>query len=301
MSKQIEKVIATHDGSFHADDVFAYAILSSLFEHKLIRSRKEERLDTADIVFDVGGGKYDHHSTDKVYRKNGIPYAAFGLIWRDFGKEFLLKSELIEEEHINAVHKKIDRDFVQAIDAFDNGVNLSTDTVVKVQTISSVIGGFNHHVKSDGTSAKKIETLYFLEATAFARQILMNEIVGISNQLEARAGIEEAFANRENPQILILDSPAEWGDTVEELDINEEVLYVIYPKIDAYYIQVVRKDAGTFEARKDLPEEWAGKRDEAFNQVLGIDDGIFCHPARFLAGAKSKESILKMAELALQA
>jgi len=303
MTKQLEKVfsVATHDGSFHADDVFAYAILSSLFEHTLIRSREKERLDKADIIFDVGGGKYDHHSTDKVYRENGIPYAAFGLIWRDFGKEFLLKTELIEEEDVDSVHQKIDIDFVQAIDALDNGVNLSTDTVVKVQTISSVIAGFNHHVKANGESTKKLETLYFLEATAFARQILMNEIVGISNQLEARAGIEEAFANRENPEILILDSPAEWGDTVAELDVNEEVFYVVYPKLDAYYIQVMRKEAGKFDARKDLPEEWAAKRDQAFNEVVGIDDGIFCHPARFLAGAKSKESILKMAELALQA
>ena len=49
--------IVTHDGTFHTDDVFACATLSLAFqgrEIEIIRSREQARIDTADIVVDVG-------------------------------------------------------------------------------------------------------------------------------------------------------------------------------------------------------------------------------------------------------
>lgn len=295
------KYMATHDGTFHADDVFAYTILHSIFPHySLVRSRVKEVLDKAEIVFDVGGEKYDHHSTDKVYRENGIPYAAFGLVWRDFGKGFLHLTESIEEKDIDFVHEKLDREFVQAIDAYDNGVNLFTDTIVSVPTISSLIGGFNNRVETGEYASKKIERIFFEEASDLALRLLLNEIIGISKQIQAREGIKKAFFSRRHPLILELEEAVDWGDTVDELDINKELLFVTYPRTDGYYIEVMRKEKNSFDARKDLPASWAGKRDDALNQVTGLEDAIFCHPARFLAGAKSKESILKMAELALQ-
>ena len=37
------------------------------------------------IVYDVGGGMFDHHSEPRECRPNGVPYAAFGLLWRVVG------------------------------------------------------------------------------------------------------------------------------------------------------------------------------------------------------------------------
>ena len=37
------------------------------------------------IVYDVGGGMFDHHSEPRECRPNGVPYAAFGLLWRVLG------------------------------------------------------------------------------------------------------------------------------------------------------------------------------------------------------------------------
>jgi uncharacterized UPF0160 family protein len=53
------------------------------------------------------------------------------------------------------------------------------------------------------------------------------------------------------------------------------------------------------KARKDLPKSWAGKRDEELGEILGIDDAVFCHPGRFIAGARSFDSILRMADIAI--
>ncbi len=44
---------------------------------------------TAGIVFDIGRGAYDHHQKDSRVRENGIPYAAFGLLWEELGTEIL--------------------------------------------------------------------------------------------------------------------------------------------------------------------------------------------------------------------
>lgn len=40
--------------------------------------------------------------------------------------------------------------------------------------------------------------------------------------------------------------------------------------------------------------------EQELNEVIGIDDAIFCHPARFIAGAGSFVSILKMADIAVR-
>ena len=64
-------------------------------------------------------------------------------------------------------------------------------------------------------------------------------------------------------------------------------------------VQTVPIALGQFEARLDLPESWAGLRDESFKEATGVDDAVFCHPGRFIAGAGSKESVKRLAELAL--
>ena len=62
--------IATHNGKFHADEVFAVSLLRRLDRFKdaeIIRTRDAEILKTADVVVDVGGQydplthRYDHH------------------------------------------------------------------------------------------------------------------------------------------------------------------------------------------------------------------------------------------------
>ena len=60
--------IATHSGTFHADDVFGVGILMGVFpSHTLVRTRKQELIDAADFAVDVGGtwdatkGRFDHH------------------------------------------------------------------------------------------------------------------------------------------------------------------------------------------------------------------------------------------------
>ena len=63
-------IVATHNGSFHTDDVFAVASLSLAFSNEglqVVRTRDQEVIKSADIVVDVGRihdvdkNRFDHH------------------------------------------------------------------------------------------------------------------------------------------------------------------------------------------------------------------------------------------------
>ena len=80
----------THSGKFHADDVFSAALLLYLNPEIMITRGNRVPEDFDGIVFDIGRGQYDHHQKDSRIRENGIPYAAFGLLWEELGADILV-------------------------------------------------------------------------------------------------------------------------------------------------------------------------------------------------------------------
>ena len=73
-----------------------------------------------DIIVDVGHVYdaenliFDHHQRNFAHkRESGIPYASFGLVWKQYGKLLCRSAE---------ASKYIDSVIVQAIDADDNGM-----------------------------------------------------------------------------------------------------------------------------------------------------------------------------------
>ena len=82
-----------------------------------------------------------------------------------------------------------------------------------------------------------------------------------------------------------------------------EVLLVLYPDSDGqqYQLKTVPVEAGSFQARMDLPQAWAGLREQELAAVTGVPDSVFCHLKCFIAGARSFEGALRLAELALPA
>ncbi len=290
--------IGTHNGTFHSDEVFASAIILGIFqEAEIVRTRKVELLEPCDVVFDVGGGKYDHHTTGKQYRENKVPYASAGLIWRDFGKKYLVKNVIdLNEDEINNVLKSVDESLFVTIDALDNGENIISSEF-KIKTISSVISDFNSNWNESTISDKK-----FNEAVSLAKIVLKNQVNRVVSQIKAKTIIVDAFKNREQAELLILTTFCPWQEHLLSMDKNHEVLFAIYKDMNnGYRIQVVPKKLGEFTAIKDLPEEWAGKSDEEIVKATGVADAIFCHPGRFIAGAASYSGIMKMAQLAIEA
>ena len=79
----------THAGKFHADDVFATALLKIVRPDIKITRGFVVPDDFDGIVYDIGFGIFDHHQEPRETRPNGVPYAAFGLLWRVLAR-FLL-------------------------------------------------------------------------------------------------------------------------------------------------------------------------------------------------------------------
>ena len=100
------KTIATHNGSFHADDVFGVGVLMGVFpDHSLVRTRDEARIAAADFAVDVGGewdaarGRFDHHQRGfngarAPWQAHGLEqpavgYASAGLVWAAHGGAYV--------------------------------------------------------------------------------------------------------------------------------------------------------------------------------------------------------------------
>ena len=97
VSKLKEAKYVTHNGTMHADEVFATAFLD-LYQKdiKVIRVSEieKDKLRPDAIVYDIGRGKFDHHGPDAEVRENGIKYSSFGLLFREFGKDFLKQKKI---------------------------------------------------------------------------------------------------------------------------------------------------------------------------------------------------------------
>lgn len=283
--------IATHNGNFHADDVFSIAALKNIFpSFKLIRTRDLELIGKADIVIDVGGeydpeaGRFDHHQRGGAGgRENGIPYSSFGLIWQKYGLEICQGNQDIA----NAV----DAGLVSTIDAIDCG---HVEGVSQGISLSQTISMFNPTWQEDS----HFDTC-FDEAVEFASRVLTRFIASANGGISAKAIVAKAIDNAEDPRVIVLEKYTPWKRTVHAL--SEEALYVIYPsQTGQWRIQTVPVEPGSFEDRKSLPKQWAGLSDNALKEVTGIDDAMFCHNGLFIAGAESFESTMKMATMALQ-
>ena len=286
-----DKTIATHDGNFHADDVFSIAALKSIFpSFKLIRTRDLEIIGKADIVLDVGGeydadaDRFDHHQRGGAgERENGIPYSSFGLIWQKYGLEICQGDQNVA----NAV----DSGLVSNIDAIDCG---HVEGVIKGITLSQTISMFNPTWQEDS----HFDTC-FDEAVDFASRVLTRFIASANGGISAKAIVAKAIDSAEDPRVIVLEKYTPWKRTVHAL--SEEALYMIYPsQTGQWRIQTVPVEPGSFEDRKSLPKQWAGLSDKELKEVTGIDDAMFCHNGLFIAGAQSFESTMKMASIALQ-
>lgn len=282
--------VVTHNGNFHADDVFSIAVLKHLYpSFNLVRTRDKALMDSADIVIDVGGqydpdaGRFDHHQRGGAgERENGIPYSSFGLVWQKYGLALC--------DNNQAVADRVDAGLVSIIDAIDCG---HVEGVQQGISLSQTISMYNPTWEESPEFDK-----CFDEAVEFASRMLTRFIASASGSVNAKAIVAKAIESAEDPRVIVLEKYTPWKKTVHIL--SSEALYMVYPSHSGQWIlQTVPVEPGSFEDRKSLPKAWAGLSDEDFQAKTGLDDAVFCHNGLFIAGTKSFESTMKLAEVAL--
>ena len=316
-----EAQVVTHGGVFHADDVLATVILAKLFQQhnrnkeplKVCREFKVSTdLPKDVIVYDIGGGKFDHHQKGgNGARENGVPYSSAGLIWREGGKQLLQEVtdpswELIGRELVrmqsnpdsDLLWSMLDKDLIAPIDAVDNGVMPSLDYPCQEVTISRVISGFNPTWDSDGSFDEA-----FMKAVAFMEQVFDNAVATALSKVKANRILDNALFGAKG-HVLVLDWYVPWQEALltSENEAAKDILFVVYPAVrGGYNWQCVPDALGGFGQRKPVPQEWKGAPAEELQKLTGVEGFTFCHPAGFLGACKTQEEAIRVATLAAEA
>lgn len=265
----------THGAKFHSDDVFATAFLRILNPDFKVE-RGFEAPDPAEydgIIYDIGRGEFDHHQADKEYRENGCPYAAFGLIWRAFGNDFIGEEEA----------KKFDENFIQPLDESDN--------TGCYNILAEVISEFNPGWDSD----ESYDTCFF-RAVDMAEVILRNHFRNIEGRMRGRILVEKAMVEGDG-RVLYLDPYVPWKQDV----IGSSYAFVVYPSNrGGYSVQGVPKSDEDNALVCDFPKDWWGVEAAKLSGLSGISSLRFCHPNGFLCATDEKEDAFLAANKALE-
>ena len=329
-----EKVIGTHSGTFQADEAMGCFLLRQLPEYRLsriVRSRDPKVLETCDIVIDVGGvydhskKRYDHHQrgyderfdAGKEGSANGrcTKLSASGLVYRHYGKE-VIKAHYpnLSDDHLSLVYLKLYNSLLEALDAIDTGVEMSTGEQVYSDTtgLSSRVGRLNprwNEIDAEGKTPDSDER--FMVASNLCGEDFLSVLTKIvESDLPAREVVEKAVVQRHE-----VDSSGEiicfptgglpWKGHLYELEklhgVDPLVKFVLYQDQSGMWrVQAVTVEGTAFENRLGLPEKWRGVRDGDLEKLTNIKGSRFVHAAGFIGGNDHYEGALEMARIALR-
>ena len=291
VTKNIEQAnCITHSGTMHADEVFATAFLDMyLGERTVFRTNiVPDNINPNILVYDVGRGKYDHHQLDALKRENNITYSSFGLLWKDFGRDFLKKQDI---EYVEDVFLGIDKDLVEYIDADDNGFFPKIDAKYMVKTLPGIIKIFNPSYLAD-----EDESTQFEKAVSLAKTILEEEILYINGKVYADKQIQELLEDiNENDKYIILNTYLPYEESVLNNEKANNILFVAFPSNrGGYAIKTLPKSIDDKTARLEFPEEWGGLEGKELQEVSGIKGLSFCHVGRFIISCKDLDTVYEV-------
>lgn len=295
--------LVTHDGRFHADDVLSASILKGLYpDAKIFRTREKSFITPAPqrIIFDVGGeyspGQqiFDHHQPLAPKRDDGAPYSSIGLVWKYFGRKWLeTKGTAVMD--LDPIHQMFDRDIFRAIDMLDNGVSPGAGAqVISGIALPALIEDFMPTYEE--VAADKMG---FDMAVFFAQRLLGTRLKHYKAERRAHFVLTSAISRNGSDRVLELEAEMPWRNALKS-PAAQHIIYVLHPRTGGEWCVVgVPTYRDEFEVRHPLPSDWAGLEGEALQLQTGVKDAVFCHNARFMAVAKTREGARKLARSSL--
>lgn len=286
--KKNPRSFGTHDGTFHADEVTACALLllfNLIDEDKIQRTRDRELLSACEFVCDVGGvydpshKLFDHHQYDY---KGELSSAGMVLL-------YLKDTKVLSQRE----YKFFNDSLIFGVDAHDNGRE-------KMQTgfcsYSSVVANFTpipYDPPSDEQDAA------FIEAVHFAVGHLKRLWDRYQYTQSFRPVVQKSMSNQS--AYLLFDKGIPWLEVFFELNgANHPALFVIMPSGNHWSLRGIPP---TYEDRMNvrlpLPAEWAGLSEDDLRKKSGIPGALFCHKGRFYSVWETKEDALRALEYTL--
>lgn len=287
-SQKIPRSFGTHDGTFHADEVTACALLllfGLVDRDKIIRTRDLFELKKCDFVCDVGGiydpeqHLFDHHQADYQGQMSSAGMVLLYLQSKGIlsHKEYLFFNDAL----------------MLGVDAHDNG---REPQVRGLSTYSHIIASFTP-ILQDCHPSQQDET--FFEAVDFAKSYLERIWKRYQYIQSCREIVAEAM--RSAQEYLIFEKNISWLELFFELEgVKHPAKFVIMPSGVHWKLRGIPP---TYEERMKvripLPSEWAGLLDEELKKASGIPGAIFCHKGRFISVWETREDALQALEYVL--
>jgi uncharacterized UPF0160 family protein len=285
----IPRSFGTHDGTFHADEVTACALLlvfDKIDFDKIRRTRDLKQLARCEFVCDVGAiydpqvKRFDHH---QVGYQGELSSAGMVL-------KYLKETGTIDA----ATYEFLNRSLVLGVDAHDIGK-------VKIEpgvcTFSQVISNF---VPTEYEASAEEQFEAFAQAVRFAEGHL-KRLLQRHRYIEAcRLAVIEAMRPKE--RYLMFDKAMPWIDVFFDMGgENHPALFVVMPSGNHWKVRGIPPHShDRMQVRKPLPEKWAGLMDRELKEVSGIPGAIFCHKGRFISVWETKEDALKALKYVLE-
>ncbi|AKS44821.1 Uncharacterized protein, UPF0160 family [Octadecabacter temperatus] len=297
--------LVTHSGGFHADELLSSVVLTHLFpDAELVRTRDKKMIAPAadKIIYDVGGAYdgeaqiFDHHQRPGPERSDGQPFSSFGLIWAHYGRDYLTALD-VPADDIEAIHLKFDTKFVLPIDLLDNGaMEPSVAGPLSVLTLPSLLGSLKPVFDDPSPTA---DDDAFMSALPIARSFVEAQIRNLAAKFRSRQIVDQSIAEAGTSPILELPMGMPFRSALDDAEADH-ILFVVIPRGADWTLGGIKLSGDTFDQRADLPAAWAGLTDEALEAASGVKGAKFCHNARFIAVANSRDAIMEMAQIAVQ-
>lgn len=227
----IPSTAITHNGCFSANDVFSAALLKCLNPQiKIIRASNVPDNFTG-LVYGLRNTLQGCQNERKPVRRNRIPYASFGLLWRDYGR-FLINNR--------EGFRYFDDHFIQELDLAENYLHENS--------LTEMIDLFHPQTDED-------EDKMFWQAESIAEKILKREIRHTHAWMEAKEEIGNRLKKQEpDDPILIMERSVPFQDLLAKTGIR----FAIYPVHDGKWkASVIRYHTDGSDKTIYFPEEWA--------------------------------------------
>ncbi|PYI26294.1 putative metal-binding protein [Aspergillus indologenus CBS 114.80] len=344
--KTSSPLIGTHNGHFHADEALAVYLLRLLPTYSaspLVRTRDPAQLATCHTVVDVGGeydpstNRYDHHQRTftTTFPAHETKLSSAGLVYMHFGRAIIAQHTSLPEDHadVTLLYEKLYNDFIEAIDANDNGVSVYDPEGITAAglkkrfrdggvTLASVVGDMNNPDPTSPPGEPQDEDSLFGRASTFIGNVFTRKLHhAASSWLPARTTVGAAYRSRRDVHpsgriIVLPQGGVPWKEHLYNFEQeegssgSEQTYYVLYPEGategSKWRVQCVSESEGSFVSRKPLPEAWRGVRDSDLDAVMAVEadkagqaripeGAVFVHASGFIGGHKTKEGALAMA------
>lgn len=287
--EKIPRSCGTHDGTFHADEVTACALLilfNLVDSEKIVRTRSPELLDRCEFVCDVGG-KYDPQR--KLFDHHQVEYqgsmSSAGMILR-----YLSDTAVITQQEYHFFNNSL----ILGVDAHDNGKD---PQIPGLCSYSHLISSFTPVIYDVGP---EIMNAAFFSALKFSKEHLERSLNRYRYIQSCRQTVIEVM--EKDRECLMFDKNIPWLESFFEFKGSKHpALFVIMPSGEHWKLRGIPP---TYEQRMQvrlpLPQEWAGLLNEDLKKISDIPGAIFCHKGRFISVWETREDAIKALDYVLR-